>query len=244
LDRLLEVCVDSTFSLEAALEGGADRIELCSSLGEGGLTPSYGFMKLAKKISNIPVFALIRPRSGNFVYSKNELEIIFEDIEIAKALGADGIVCGFLNQNLEIDEALTLKAVKAASPLPFTFHRAIDVSVTSIKQSVKLLKEIGVKRILTSGKAKTAHEGLDNLKKLLEEANNEISILAGSGINSQNVTDLLNLGIYEVHASCSSPFAQKYGSAIKMGAQEDSSTHTDINKVRALRRAISFDQKQ
>jgi copper homeostasis protein len=242
---ILEVCVDSIFSLKEAIKGGADRIELCSSLSEGGLTPSYGFIEIAKKISPIPIFVLIRPRSGNFYYAQEEYEIILKDIAKAKELGADGIVCGFLNKQGQIDKEQTIKAVEVASPLPFTFHRAFDVSTESTKTAIGVFKQSGVKRLLTSGRKATAFEGTATIKDLVMLANDELVIMAGSGINTKNALDIISsTGVKEIHASCKTSIKNEGTNSpnIAMGTNDatDTITVTDTKKVQTLKALSSF----
>ena len=148
----MEVCVDNVDSLINAVQGGASRIELCSALSEGGLTPSFGFFKLAKSLTTIPIHVLIRSRTGDFNYNENDLKIMAEDSKVLVEAGADGIVFGCLDKTANIDVngcKLILDAVKN-SPINFTFHRAFDVVQDPIK-AAQLIKELGFTRILTSG---------------------------------------------------------------------------------------------
>lgn len=241
---LLEVCVDSILSLKEAIKGGADRIELCSSLNEGGLTPSYGFIEKAIEISPIPIFVLIRPRAGNFIYPNEEYDIILNDIAKAKEIGAHGIVAGFLDNKSNIDTEQTSKAVEVSYPLPFTFHRAFDVSIGKTDKVISSLKNTGVKRLLTSGRKNTAFEGIDTIKELVSFAGSELEILAGSGVNLENALDIISqTGVKEIHASCKTTHknTSKNSSAIAMGENDetDTVTFTDIEKVKYLKSLIN-----
>lgn len=190
-NKIIEVCCNSLTSALNAQKAGADRIELCANLNNGGTTPSYGTIKLAKEKLKIPINVLIRPRGGDFLYNDYEIEEIFEDIKICKSIGVNGIVCGFLDKDGNIDIKLTKKAVEESKPLSFTFHRAFDLS----KDHLKSLEDIilcGANRILTSGFSNKVFNGIDIIKNLIETSNNRIIIMPGSGINANNIKDILN----------------------------------------------------
>jgi copper homeostasis protein len=198
---LIEVCVDTLASALAAQTGGASRIELCSALSEGGLTPSSGTIAQARQLLTIGIFVMIRPRTGNFVYSKDDFNTMLLDIKTARELGAAGIVAGILNPDSSVDVERTIKLVKAARPLPFTFHRAFDL----IPDPIKAMEEIiscGCSRILTSGQLPTAIEGKELIRKMIQLAGDRIIILPGSGISDHNVAELVSeTGAKEVHLS-------------------------------------------
>ncbi|EAR90205.1 copper homeostasis protein CutC (macronuclear) [Tetrahymena thermophila SB210] len=188
---LLESCTESyTQSLEAQ-NRGAHRIELCDNLAQGGTTPSYGTIKICKERLNIPQSVMIRPRGGDFTYSKDELDIMREDIKICKQLNVDGVVFGFLTKDQkQIDFELTKEFVELSAPLKVTFHMAFD-EVDDQFQALEKLIELKVTRILTKGgKFKNALEGQEVLKKLIEQANGRIEVMPGKGINSQNYKQL------------------------------------------------------
>ena len=195
---LVEVCVNSLQSALNAQGVGADRIELCSELGVGGVTPSYGLMKLARQHLQIPIHVLIRPRGAHFTYSKPEFEVMLEDIKQCKTLGVDGIVSGALNPDATIDFEKTQQLVEASKPLHFTFHRAFDW-VPDPEQSLKQLEDLGINTILTSGKHLTAENGLQNLKEW--QSKTKITIMPGAGVNPQNVHLFKNEGFRAVHLS-------------------------------------------
>ena len=154
---LLEVCIDSISSAKAAKEGGANRLEVCSSLAGGGTTPSFGLVEHCAIDLEMPVMMMIRPHDGNFVYNKDDLDAMLTDIEVAKSIGAQGVVFGALTPNLELDLAVTKTLVETADELEVTFHRAFDVVRDPLATLAKL-EELGVKRVLTSGQKATAME--------------------------------------------------------------------------------------
>ncbi|KPM03485.1 copper homeostasis protein cutC-like protein [Sarcoptes scabiei] len=200
----IEICVDCFESIQEAYIGGADRIELCSSLKEGGLTPSYGFLRLAKqKFPNLQVYPMIRSRGGDFCYSSEELEIMAQDIECFKALGADGFVFGCLKSDRSLDLEANRNLLKIASPLPCTFHRAFDLT-ENFRKSLEDCIELGFKRILTSGHCKRAIDGLDQILEMINIANNRIIIMPGAGITVDNISKIVGTKkIQEFHCSAS-----------------------------------------
>lgn len=197
---LLEICASNYQSAINAQEAGAHRIELCQELAVGGITPGYGLLKQVSEQLTIPVFALIRPRSGNFTYTDKEFDIITKDIQLCKKLGVAGIVSGVLLEDNTIDIERTRALVKLASPLSFTFHRAFDWVPNPIKALEQLIT-IGVDRILTSGQETSAEIGIDLLNKLKDQANGKIIVLPGGGINCTNAKKFADHGFDEIHAS-------------------------------------------
>ena len=199
---ILEVCANSVQSAINANKAGADRIELCQNLNEGGTTPSNAAIKYCVNNLKLKTFVLIRPRTGDFYYSDIEYEIIKEDIRQCKALGVAGVVVGFLNKDYTVDKAKTTEIVSLAHPMEVTFHRAFDI-VNQREQSLEDIIAYGCHRVLTSGFAKTADQGIEELAMLQKIAENRIIILAGSGVNSNNVTKIAEkTGIKEFHSSC------------------------------------------
>jgi copper homeostasis protein len=196
---LIEACVDSVASAVAAERGGAGRVELCDSLHDGGTTPSAGMISAVKSAVRIPVFVLVRPRGGGFVYSDVELGVMRLDIEAACMLGADGIVAGALARDATV-HVEHLRALRdAAGGLPFTFHRAFDV-VRDQDQALERLLAEGVTRVLTSGGAPTAIEGATALAALVRRAAGQIGIVAGGGIREETVQELVHRSrVPEVH---------------------------------------------
>ena len=197
----LEIIAFNVPSCAAAETAGAQRIELCDNPAEGGTTPSYGFIKEARKILSIPLFPIIRPRGGDFLYSDEEFECIKNDITICKNFGCDGVVTGLLKADGTIDKKRTEILVKLAFPLPLTFHRAFD-RVMDAEQALEDCIEVGCKRILTSGLYPNVEEGLQNLKKLMLQANERIIIMPGSGVRAANIKNILEqTGTKEIHSS-------------------------------------------
>ncbi|SNR15547.1 copper homeostasis protein CutC [Tenacibaculum jejuense] len=196
----LEICANSFQSALHAEEAGAHRIELCSELQLGGITPSYGVLKLVAENINIPSFVLIRPRSGDFNFSPIEYKIMKENILLCKELGFSGIVSGVLNSDNTIHVERTKALIELSRPLSFTFHRAFDITPDPYK-AIEQLIDLGVDRVLTSGQKNTAEEGLVLLKDLHEKYGDKITILAGSGINANNVELFKEIGLTEVHTS-------------------------------------------
>ncbi|MCG6309516.1 copper homeostasis protein CutC [Vibrio alginolyticus] len=199
----LEVCIDNIESLHYAIAGGATRIELCSSLALGGLTPSYGFMQQAAKLSSVPVYAMIRPRQGDFFYNEEEIEMMRWDIEAAHQSGLSGVVFGVLTQDgdIHMPYAAALCEFAQALGLGVTFHRAFD----QCRDAEKTLEEVislGCERILTSGLAPSALQGIDVLRALVKQAQGRIAIMAGAGVNASNVRALVeDTQAPEIHLS-------------------------------------------
>ena len=195
---IIEFCAESYEYAMKAEKAGADRIELCKDLHLDGLTPNYKSAKRTIDTLNIPVFVLIRPRKGDFMYSDEEFELMKQDILKFKEMGCKGIVSGVLNDDNSIDIKRTKKLVELSRPLEFTFHRAFDV-VSDPLEEIENLIRLGVNRILTSGQKEKAIDGLVLLKQLKRISNNRILIMPGSGISKNNLKDfeLFN----EVHGS-------------------------------------------
>jgi len=235
----LEVCANSVTSALAAQEGGAVRVELCDNLIEGGTTPSYGQIALARKLLQIQLFIIIRPRGGDFLYSDLEFEIMKEDIRRCVELNCDGVVFGILLPNGQVDKERCRELIELAKPLPATFHRAFDMCADFF-QALEELIELGFARILTSGSENTAVAGVDLITQLIKLANNRISIMPGSGINEQNLEMLLqNTGAGEFHASAKSRVASAmvyHNPKAAMGSQADEYTSelTDSGRVKNL----------
>lgn len=184
-----EFCAGSFSEALAAEKRGADRIELCDNLAEGGTTQSYGTMKIALEKLNIPVFPIIRARGGDFCYSDEELKIMREDILMCKSLGAKGIVFGMLTKDKKIDEKILKEFVSLASPMEVTFHKAVDELENPV-EAVDILAEAGVKRILTSGTKATALEGADILNEMIQRAEGKITIVVAGGVTTENFDEV------------------------------------------------------
>lgn len=197
---LVEAAVETLDSALAAERAGADRIELCDNLSDGGTTPGAGLIAAVAERTQLPVFVLIRPRAGGFVYSDDEFDVMIRDVELAGRMGIAGIVTGALTPDGRVDAERTHTLVKAAAGLPVTFHRAIDSAVdlpTALEEAI----EAGASRVLTSGGAATALEGVDLIAALVDQARKRITIIAGGGIREHNVRDVIaRTGVREVHA--------------------------------------------
>lgn len=198
---LIEAAVESVEAAIAAAEGGARRIELCLELSSGGTTPDVQLLRECHSQVPLPIFALVRPRPGNFVYSDGEHRTMLSQIQLLKRAGARGIVTGALTLTQQVHEAQTAELIKAAWPLPVTFHRAVD-SCIDLPAALETLIELAVERVLTSGGARTAAEGAERIAKLLTQAEERIEILAGGSINASNVAQLVRgTGVREIHFS-------------------------------------------
>lgn len=197
----LEICAGSVESVLAARNGGASRVELCAALEIGGITPSAGLIAQARKIEGIGLNVIIRPRGGDFLYDEYEVSCMEHDIHTCKALGADGVVIGALTADGDIDTTVCQRLIAAADGMSITFHRAFDMC----RNPQKALEDIitmGCHRVLTSGQAATATQGIPLLKKLIHQADRRIIIMPGCGVNSSNAAHILQeTGATEIHAS-------------------------------------------
>lgn len=194
----VEVCAYSLESCINAAKAGADRVELCAGLYEGGTTPSTGLISLVKAAVPIELFVMIRPRGGDFLYSEAELEVMKADILHTKNAQADGIVLGILQKNGQVDLAKTKEFVDLAYPLKVTFHRAIDVTPDPL-EALEAIIEAGCMRILTSGQKNKAEDGIATIESLVKAAKGRIEIMAGSGLNVQNAGLFLQIGVDAIH---------------------------------------------
>ena len=238
-----EICANSVESCLAAQEGGADRVELCAGIPEGGTTPSYGEIKLARKLlTKTKLHVIIRPRGGDFLYTPLELERMEEDIRICRELGVDGVVFGCLTEEGEIDKEANRRLVELARPMSVTFHRAFDRTADPMKALEDIIS-LGCNRILTSGQQPKAIDGISLLaqleKKLKEYPLPPIQLLAGSGVNEENIRQIFDAtGIHEYHFSARVNVVSKmkhYNHEVYMGAKgadESNSLVTSAEKVR------------
>jgi copper homeostasis protein len=203
---MLEISVETVEAAVAAERGGANRIELCGDLSVGGLTPSADLMGAVREQLHIPIFAMIRPRGGDFVYSTAEFVAMKSSIGSAKKLRMDGVVLGILQRNQRVDVHRTRELVELAQPLPTTFHRAFDESA-DLRQGLENVIQTSAKRILTSGGAKSAPEGAAMLAELVAAARGRIVIIPGAGINASNIAQVAKqTGAREFHSGLSSAF--------------------------------------
>ncbi len=202
--RILEIAVETVDAALAAQRGGAQRIELCNRLSAGGLTPSAELMRATHQRISLPIFAIIRPRAGDFVYSNSEFAAMRRDVESAQQLGMNGMVLGLLKQDGRVDIPRTKQLIELARPLPVTFHRAFDASA-DLREALEDVIQTGATRILTSGGAPTAPEGLAALTELVAAARDRIIIVPGGGFNPANILQVArHSGAREFHSGLSS----------------------------------------
>ncbi|WP_339643039.1 copper homeostasis protein CutC [uncultured Pelagibacterium sp.] len=236
-EPILEICVDDAAGLAAAISGGADRIELCSSLALGGLTPTPGLMALAAT-SPIPVYAMIRPRAGDFVFSRDDVATMETDIDAARSAGLSGVVLGATHPDGRLDTAILERLVTRASDLGLTLHRAFDLA-PDFPAAIDTAIDLGFERILTSGGAPRAIDGRDALRTIIAHAAGRIAIMAGSGITADNAEIFLALGLTDLHASASRPIETPTGRAADLGYVAPGMKRTDVELVAALKRAMT-----
>lgn len=244
-EPIIEICVDSIESALAAEKGGADRIELCTALSEGGLTPGPGLIQACRKNLALDIFVLIRPRRGDFLYSANDFEIMKKDIQAAKDFGARGVVFGILKEDGHIDIERTSLLVELAKPLSVTFHRAFDLTPDPFKALNDLMLP-GIERVLTSGQVPTALQGATLIKELVTMAGENLIILPGGGINSKNIKEIISkTGVKECHASARKKITSKMKykrEHLPMGTTSSLSEYdlmiADYEEIKAIREAL------
>jgi len=244
----IEVCVDSVSSAVAAERGGAQRVELCSDLYEGGVTPSIGLLEAVRSKISIGLHPIIRPRPGDFCYSDDEINIIRRDIEIAKEARADGVVFGLLQPDGSIDIERTRALVDLARPLSVTFHRAFDMAA-NLDQALEDVCATGADRLLTSGGEQDCSQGADTIARLVNAAKGRIVIMAGGGIGQTNAMSIIErTGVTEIHvrlaSTTSSPMIYRNPRVTlgKAHGREYQRAHVLEENVRKLSRTISFAQ--
>lgn len=239
---IIEIATSDFVTTKSAVTGGADRIELCANLAEGGTTPSYGTIRQCREaFTNVILYPIIRPRGGDFLYTDEEFSIMLRDVELCKELGCDGVVIGLLQQDGKLDKIRTAKLVYAAYPLGVTFHRAFDRCLDP-HEALEQIVEIGCERILTSGQFPTVSEGADLIAELNKQADNRIIIMPGSGLRKDNIKWLAEkTGCREFHSS----LRGKANSAMEFihpgfagSAESYSNNYIDPDEVRALRAAL------
>lgn len=237
--KILEIAAGSPASALVAQHAGADRVELCEGLAYGGTTPSYGALAMARERLRIPLFVLVRPRAGDFLYDAREAEVMLRDIECCVRLGCDGIVAGALDADGNVDQSLCPQLVCAAGPLPVTFHRAFD-AVRDPAQALEQVIGLGFARVLTSGGCATAVDGAGNVAAHVRRAAGRIVVMPGAGIDAGNIAMLAaRTGAREFHASAKAPrmSAMRFRAPALAGLTADW-TETDPAHVRALRVAL------
>jgi copper homeostasis protein len=236
---VVEVSIEGVDGLLVAQENGADRVELCASVLEGGITPSIGMVREALRRARVPVFVIVRPRGGDFLYSEAEFESMRQDVIALKDLGVPGIVTGCLTAGGEVDEQRTGDLLRVARPMSFTFHRAFDM-VRDPVQSLEVLISLGADRLLTSGQRATALEGLATLKRLGQVASGRMIVMPCGGLRADNVGQVCReTGLWELHfaAHTMEPSAMTYRNPqVAMGGtsrdHEYRKTVTDPTTVR------------
>jgi len=239
---IIEIATSDFLTTKSAVEGGADRIELCANLAEGGTTPSYGHIKKCREAFNVLIYPIIRPRGGDFLYNDAEFEIMLQDVKLCKQLGCDGVVIGLLNKDGTIDIKRTSVLVETAYPLGVTFHRAFDRCTNPFEAMEQLIK-IGCERILTSGQKPLAVDAVEIIAQLVKAADERIIIMPGSGVRKENIKMLANqTGCVEFHSS----LRDKIKSEMEFihpafAGSEDSYLNNaiDVDEVLAFREALS-----
>jgi copper homeostasis protein len=242
-DYIIEIATADFTTTASAVEGGADRIELCSNLYEGGTTASYATIKKCREeFSNVEMFPIIRPRGGDFLFTKHEFDVMLQDIKLCRELGCDGVVLGLLNMDGTIDMIRTEQLIRTAYPLEVTFHRAFDRCLEPFA-AVEQLIEIGCQRILTSGQQKTAPEGIELIKDLQDAADGRIIIMPGSGVRKENIKMIAEkTGCTEFHSSLRSsrPSGMNFRHPVfKDGAESYMNNAINAEEVENLRRALA-----
>ncbi len=239
----VEICANSVASCIEAQKGGADRVELCAGIPEGGTTPSYGMIRKARESISIGMNVIIRPRGGDFLYTSDELEEMMQDIRIAKELGADGLVFGCLLPDGMVDKESMSRLMEAAGDTPVTFHRAFD-HTSDPMLALEDIIDLGCRRILTSGCMPTAKEGIHMLSQLVKEAGDRIIIMPGCGINEGNIEEIARLsGAKEFHFSAREPVESGMifrNPDVAMGSEDDpyGTVRTTARRVAATIRPL------
>ena len=239
-DFALEICVESADQAISAERGGAHRVELCSDLASGGITPSAGFMRVARQNLRIPIHVLIRPRAGDFVYSDREFEVMERDIEVAKQLGMSSMVLGILDSKFQVDVKRTTQLIKLAHPLPVTFHRAFDLCPDK-NSALEAVIQSGSTRLLTSGGNAGAIEGLASLARLVDAAGDRLVIMPAGGIGAENVSRVLQETVArEIHASLRGQQTPGHDGLSNSGPSDENGQNGDLEaRVREVRRILN-----
>jgi copper homeostasis protein len=236
-DIKLEVCVDDIAGLNSALAGGADRIELCSALSIGGLTPTSGLCKIAGN-SPVPIYAMIRPREGDFQYTQTEIDSMRHDIDMVRNAGLAGVVLGVLRSDNRLDVESMETLLRHAIGLGATLHRAFDL-VPDFTEAIETAIGLGFERVLTSGGQRTAVDGIGILKQLHNQANGRIIIMAGSGVSVGSAPEILkSLPICEMHASCSTVLDTAQSKLIEFGFCRPDRRRASANSVAAFKKVL------
>jgi copper homeostasis protein len=238
---IIEIATSDFLTTRSAVEGGAARIELCANLAEGGTTPSYAHIKKCREAFDVLLYPIIRPRGGDFLYNKDEFEIMVNDVKLCKQLGCEGIVIGLLNMDGSIDTVRTAELIELAYPMEVTFHRAFDRCRDAFDALEELI-EIGCQRILTSGQKPTVNEGVELIAELNKKAAERIIIMPGSGVRKESIKMLAEkTGCVEFHSSLrskiKSPMQFVHPNFIN-SAESYLNNEISPDEVRALRNAL------
>ena len=239
MSMVLEVCVDSPRGLVAAVAGGADRIELCSSLALGGLSPSPGLVQLASSMP-VPVYAMVRPRPGDFCFDAEDERAMMAEIDILRASGMAGVVLGASCPDGRLDGDILARLTERAQGMGTTLHRAFDLT-PDLAAALEMAIELGFERVLTSGGKRSVIDAPGVIADLLRQAAGRIAIMPGGGINPANFEQLLRIdGLGEVHASCRSPVTlDRNALSVQFGFQNEGEAETDTAVVARMRAALS-----
>lgn len=240
---IIEIAVSDFGTTKSAAEGGADRIELCANLNEGGTTPGYGMIFQCREKFDVLLYPIIRPRGGDFLYDNDEFEIMLHDTKLCKQLGCDGIVTGLLNADGSIDTKRTGILIETAYPMGVTFHRAFDRCHDPF-EALEQLVNLGCERILSSGQKPTAPEGVDSLAQLEKASDGRIIIMPGSGVRKENIKELAEkTGCSEFHSSLRAKIKsnmQYIHPAFANSEESYMNNAIDKNEVIALREALEL----
>lgn len=238
---IIEIATSDYLTTASAVKGGADRIELCANLAEGGTTPSYGTIRHCREAFDVSLYPIIRPRGGDFLYTTDEFAVMLEEVKLCKQLGCDGVVIGLLNADGTIDIKRTAALITTAYPLGVTFHRAFDRCANPF-EALEQLVEIGCERILTSGQQPAAPDGVELIAELNRLAGHRITIMPGSGVRKENIKMLAEkTGCTEFHSSLRGKEKGKMDfihPAFAESAESYSNNAIDPNEVRSLRDAL------
>ncbi|MDZ4794406.1 MAG: copper homeostasis protein CutC [Bacteroidota bacterium] len=238
---IIEIATSDFLTTKSAVEGGADRIELCANLAEGGTTPSFGTIRQCREAFPVSIYPIIRPRGGDFLYSKDEFEIMLKDVKLCRESGCDGVVIGLLNMDGTIDVVRTALLIEAAYPLGVTFHRAFDRCKDPFLALEELI-EIGCERILTSGQRPSVVDGVNLVAELNKKADERIIIMPGSGVRADNIKMLAaKTGCVEFHSSLRGKEKSEMGfihEAFKDSGESYTNNAISPNEVGALRKAL------
>ena len=242
MNYIIEIATSDFLTTKSAVEGGADRIELCANLEEGGTTPSYGHIKKCREAFDVLIYPIIRPRGGDFLFTEDEFEIMLQDVKLCKQLGCDGVVIGLLNSNGNIDIKRTSLLADAAYPLGVTFHRAFDRCRDPFEAMEQLI-QTGCERILTSGQKPAALEAMELIAQLNTAADDRIIIMPGSGVRKENIKMLADqTGCIEFQSSLrgKTKTAMDFIHPAFADSKESyMNNEIDVNEVIAFRKALS-----